>query len=408
MKIYHNSILLLFLALPSVILALPYTIEMGLYAKVGNLYFQLVYLPYYIFIIPFIYNIDVNNRIDICIIFIMLMQLISCLFSHDNKIIRALISMQFFYPYFILKFINIQNKDLKFIKNIVAGTYIIIVIQVLFFSFGIMESHTQVIYEFGNFIRSGTTAGASTTTGHILLALAIILCSLTDSDPVRAILLVFNLMIEILTFTRSSIFANALIALYMLIQIKQKKQKYELFIVLLILLIIINNYFGLLSALSSRSIQISMETGDWSSGRIQRISESFVYIKNNCIYSLFGFGGAITPYFKELNSNIISYLSPHNLYISFLVEHGLITTGLFIILLYFLNYGLEQKPARVMFVITYLIFNFNTELIFRSFEYAFFFWLFIFIQKVAILDEASAYKIQQNSSNASLNRLWLQ
>ena len=144
---YHKYLVLIYIILPCIILALPYTPEMNLYINIEGYYFSIIYLPYIISSVIILLNMNINNWIDINILLLLLSIFISSFFSENYSVFRFLISIQFLYPYFILKYANIEKTDLNNIKIIIKIIYFIIFIQVISFSTGIIESHTQVLYK---------------------------------------------------------------------------------------------------------------------------------------------------------------------------------------------------------------------------------------------------------------------
>ncbi len=376
---YHKYLVLIYIILPCIILALPYTPEMNLYINIEGYYFSIIYLPYIISSVIILLNMNINNWIDINILLLLLSIFISSFFSENYSVFRFLISIQFLYPYFILKYANIEKTDLNNIKIIIKIIYFIIFIQVISFSTGIIESHTQVLYKFGNFIRSGTTAGGSTLTGHILVALASIIYILEESNKKKIFIIVINLIIVSLTFTRGAIISSLILLLISILEIKSKKLKIFSIIIIMLLGIIINNTLHITEALNARSLQIDIDANDISSGRIERIYNSIMLMKNNLIYLFWGFGGGNTPYFKELNPQINSILSPHNVFISIFIEHGIISLSIYIIIIIKIFFKITKKYEKAIYLICFIIISFNTEIIYRTFEISFYFWLYIFV-----------------------------
>lgn len=369
----HSYLDYMFLVLPLINLVLPYRIQESLVIDMLIYKISIIYIPY-ILLFPIIFFSKKIDCLSVIIILQILLVLASSIYASNFIAYRFFIGSQFYIPYFIFKSINLKkiNPDLLYYSILVvflAGS-----IQTILIATGVLVLNTGVSTEYGIFIRRGTSFGSATANAHILVLFYGILNPLTKNNKLKTLIKVLVIFSVFLSGTRGAIYPLVMVLGIEIFTIKRKKYFLFSLIVILLYFIFIEPKIMLLGTLNERN-NFLLENYDYSSGRIERWLSTFNLIKSKIFL---GYGGASTPYFIDRNGMSL-VASPHNMYLSILIEHGIFCLVLFIIMLLSLLNKLQNRWAKNFYLITILVFNFNLELFMRGFEYAFIFWMFYFI-----------------------------
>jgi O-antigen ligase len=381
---------------PILMLLLPSSIEQKMYYDIAIVPVFIINLIY----IPFFFSILKKSnltKLDLAIYISITFVLISCITASDNNLQRFLISIQFFVPYFILRNIDI-NIFSSYFYNLFFIVFLYLSIQTILIATNILVIDTGYSYNVGNYIRRGTTAGPPTYTGHVLLLLFSLLISLNKKTKHFYLLLPLSFLSIFFTGTRSALMALVFgIFLYMLLNNMFVKRA-KLVLLLLITIFIFNSQFNIFDTIKIRNIE-AMESSDITSGRLERWNETFEILSKDKQYLFFGYGGAQSPYFNTNLIKINPKISPHNVYISFLFEHGILGLSSFLLVILFVIKNIkDRKSLDFMLLISFLLFSFNTEVVTRDFLFSFLFWFLYFAM---INKQKKSFYISHNPKNVS-------
>lgn len=381
---------------PILMLLLPSSIEQ-------KMYYDIVVLPVFIFnliYIPFFFRILKKSNIsklDLAIYLSIAFILISCITSSDNSLQRFLISIQFFVPFFILRNIDIYSTS-DYFYNLFLIVFFYLSIQTILIATNIFVIDTGYSYIVGDYIRRGTTAGPPTYTGHVLLLLFTILISIKTPKKHFYLLLPLSFLSIFFTGTRSALIALLFGILSYILLNKVFINKVRLVLLLFITVIIFNFQFNILETFRFRNIE-AIESSDITSGRLARWNETFELLSKDKQYLFFGYGGAQSPYFNTNIVDIYPKISPHNVYISFLFEHGIFgLTSLFLVIFFVIKNIKDRKSLEFILLVSFLLFSFNTEVVIRDFLFSFLFWFLYF----SMIDkQKKSYRISLSPRNVS-------
>jgi hypothetical protein len=371
----NQLVLLMIFSVPVLMYLLPYTLEMSLNVRIGNIKVSALYLIY----IPLLIFIIKKQNIDslfYSIVVVILIVLYGSLFISNNSIQRFFLSIEFFFPFFLLNAINLNlTINRLLIRNIIIFIFLFSCLQVIVIATGILVIETGLSLELGNYVRRGTTLGSATVSGYLILIFWGILKTILTNRFTQKILWVVAFVSIVLTGTRGAIYPFMIISFYIFHKEKNNKKRLLILVFLLLYIFILEPNILLLNTIISRREQV-LAVSDISSGRFSRWADSVKLIKNINIF--FGLGGGSTPY--HIQDNIRSLSSPHNIYLSFLFENGIFVLLNFILICNLILKRISNSFGKVFYIICFLLFCFNLELIFRRFEYAFSFWLFVKLQ----------------------------
>jgi O-antigen ligase len=239
----------------------------------------------------------------------------------------------------------------------------------------------------GEYIRRGSTIGPSTFTAPVFVILYGILVAVIKNNRAKILLSIILLIGVFLTGTRAALLVVLISFLFLFLFIPFKR-KIVILVVILFFAPYLDEKFNIYNTIQSRNTEASSAGGDLSAGRVVRWKFTLDILKTDPELFFFGTGGANTPYFNRFReTNIRSVASPHNVYLSFLFEHGIFGFLSFLCFLLYLLKTLKNKKSMsyYIFLLTILI-TFNTEVIPRAFEFSFVLFLLYFIsyQKSAI------------------------
>jgi O-antigen ligase len=232
----------------------------------------------------------------------------------------------------------------------------------------------------GEYIRRGSTIGPSTFTAPVFVILYGILVAVIKNNRVEILLSIILSIGVFLTGTRAALLVVLISFLFLFIFISFKR-KIVILVVILFFAPYLDEKFNIYNTIQSRNIESSSVGGDLTAGRVLRWELTLDILKTDPELFFFGTGGANTPYFNRFRkTNIRSVASPHNVYLSFLFEHGIFG---FLSFSFFILYLLKALPNKksmsyYIFLLTMLII-FNTEVIPRTFEFSFILFLLYFI-----------------------------
>lgn len=375
---YTLAILIVFL-----ILCLPNTIKatfafdfFGISLFAGSILF----IPLFLFSL---HRVRVNQLSLLCLVFVILV-LITSTVAEDHILSRFFIGIQFVYPFIFLSTVKFDDDKVAILRDFTMITFWFICFQVILASLGIMRFNSVDTTAIGEYQRVATTAGPATFTASVLLGLYAILNLIVKSYKMRIVLVLLLFVSVFLTGTRSALLIVVTAGFFHILL--AFKFKYQLLITLTLIVSFpfLNQRFKILETIEARNQNaVDYSKGDITSGREERWLVVIDKIKANPEILLTGIGGANTPYFNRFKDTEISTVaSPHNAYLSFLLEHGVIGLMLFMLILYRLIRHIWPFYNISMFIfLLIIVVNFNTELIVRGASFASVFFMLYFILK---------------------------
>lgn len=364
------------------LLCLPNSIKSGLAISFAGISF----FPPSLICIPILFSFSPAKRwskLGVLIGAFCLLCLILNLITTDHILQRFILSIQFFFPFAFLTSIKLDKEKISILKIFALIAFLFICFQVIMASLGIMRFNSiETSDRMGEYARVGTTAGVATFTGPILLLLFAILILLFKSTKVK-ILLYFILIISIfLTGTRSALLIVIIATALELILALSLRYKLLSIIFVIIFFPLADEQFGIIRTIESRNQRaMDYSKGDITSGREERWEAVFNIIKANPEVLFTGVGGANTPYFNRYKETAISIIaSPHNVFLSVVLEHGIFGLLLFLLILFFMikKVLLKIDMSSIIFVLVILL-TFNTEVIPRSALFASLFFMLYFL-----------------------------
>lgn len=329
--------------------------------------------------ILFLYRLKFN-KLNFLILGGILISLLSCYSNnYNNWYSRFLVGMDFYICGLLFSLIRFKEKYVRIIKPILLLTFFFVAFQQILVSLGFVHVDSGNVESTGaageSIIRYGTTIGSVNQTGYLLLILMGIFVKILNNKYLILGVIVIGSLSILLTLSRGPILSLAIVIVsYLFINFKNKKTKIGI-LLLCVFIILLENQFGVLTSIMERN-----NTPDITSGRDYRWERTLKIYENSSFF--LGAGNAITPSEKQLMSEIpvekeISS-SPHNIYLSYLVENGIFGLIIFLSLIIYLLFSLYKKKPKIDFSL--LIFTIlpitlmNTEIILRNSIVAFFFW----------------------------------
>lgn len=249
-------------------------------------------------------------------------------------------------------------------------------IQCLIVSLGIANlSDNRTIYSYGKLIRPITTAGPSTLTSCVILTAAAYL-NKSFSNNRKRLFLVNLVAIGGISFSmaRGALIAYLMASIVFMFLNSKRASHILLYCLISCAAFGVAQHIGFIDSLSNRSEEVK---DDYSSGRFERWEQAFSQL--NASSAVFGLGSGTTPYDLAMTNNPDGILaSPHNTFLSFLFESGVLSAVLYLgIILGMLysnvrNHGLDFGTLLLLF--TFVV-TMNVELIFRNFNVSALLWL---------------------------------
>lgn len=359
---------------------LPDSIEGRLYITFNDIVYYIPNICYVIYIINYL----ANNRNSISISIQKLTKLLSLLLfvyslvhisyilgdDHIITIANVVIS-NFSFVYFPVLFLcfPLNRNQAEHTKWIVITANIILALEVILFSTGTLNytssagnNLTDNLYEQGGIFRISTTVGAATGTGVVISVLGIIITSCYKINLKIKYLLIFLFTIAVFfTISRGSIL---LWGLYLLILFYYSFYKYFnynkriLSIIIAISSLSILNSYGIFDPIKERTE--SLKYDDVTTGRDDRYQKAIkIFDESNYI----GVGSgqvfpekSIKKYVgKEYN------MAPHNTYLTYLAEIGIIGLTLILILYLYTLFNIDYSLIISKMFPFILLLSYNTE-----------------------------------------------
>lgn len=311
----------------------------------------------------------------------LLISFLSCLANgYNNWFSRFLVGSDFYVCGLLFSLITIEDKHFRLIRPVLFFAFCFIALQQIFVSLGFVrvDSGNVISNEMSadTIIRYGTSVGSVNQTGYLLFILMGILLKILRNKYYVVLVIILGALSIFLTLSRGPILSLSVIAvIYLLLNIKDKRVQVGV-LILYSVFVIAENRIGVISAIAERN-----ETTDITSGREDRWGKSIdIYRKSSFFW---GAGNGITPSEKGLMSEISTEreirCSPHNVYLSYLVENGIFGLILFVSLVIYLLLTIYKKKPKIDYtLLTFVILPvtlMNTEIILRNSIIAFFFWL---------------------------------
>jgi len=365
------------------ILCLPNSIKTAFafdFFGISLVILSIIFIPLFLWSI---HSVRLNKLNLFCSAFVVF-TLFTSIVAENYILSRFFIGIQFIYPFIFLSTIKLDDDKIAILRDFSMITFFFISFQVILASLGIMKFNSVNNTLIGEYERVATTAGAATFTAPVLLVLYAILNLIVKSFKIRVALLLLLFVSVFLTGTRSALIILVIASLLTALIVFSFKYQMLITFTLLVLFPVLNQRFKIMETIEKRN-QNAMDysKGDITSGREERWMVVFDKIKSNPEILLTGIGGGNTPYFnrfKDTEINIVA--SPHNAYLSFLFEHGIVGLLMFLLILYQLVRSLWPFYNISMFIFLFIIVvNFNTELIIRGASFSALFFMLYFVLK---------------------------
>ncbi len=395
---------------PFINVVLPATIKEYLMVNFFNMPLFLPDIILYSFFIFYIISIEKKmhqiifwNIVGICVI------VVSNLIFSKDFIVQTILNLNFYITGIIFISLKITPTELNKTKYLFLFIFFFLCLQIFLFSFGLLVRDTGNTSIYGEYIRRGTTAGPSTLTGHLLLILTGILLFFFDSWKFRIFLLVTSFIAIFLTGTRGAILGFLFsLGCFVVFKVELRKKIYFA-IITIILFVSINHYFNLLETISARN-ELILNHSDITSGRMIRYIKGFNAVFDNISNFAFGYGGAVTPYFNPNYTKLKPIYSPHNVYLSFLIENGIFGFTIFIIIITKMIVKVIPHFKLESFIFfSVILFTFNTEIIVREIAFSSFFWIFyltLYCRNIEVIHDLYLYIKKQFAWNKQDNTLF--
>ncbi|WP_297092252.1 O-antigen ligase family protein [uncultured Draconibacterium sp.] len=390
-SILLNSILIfLILLTPILQWTFPWGIESMLSFKIldYNLFYtEVIYFPIIFFNI-LKGSFDKTRKIIIILLTIgVFLSFLSGLGNQNNNwFSHFLISLDFFFYGLLFCSFTIKTEHIRVLKIILLFYFTYICIQQVLVPLGIINIETaHRLRDQGGIYRIGSTIGSSIGSGYFLLILSGILVYLYNShELIKNGIKLLTAIAILLTLSRGPILSFLIVIFidnrrYLVNSLCSPKSILLVFFLIAFITYLNKNYY-VLDILTYR-----FQAEDVTSGRDDRWSHTFDIYKNNSI--LLGAGNNLIPLqrakLSELEPIKTKASSPHNFYLSFIVEIGAFGLLLVLMLMAFLfltvlkNKRIETYPKYV-FLITFITLA-NLEVILRDGIIVFVFWLLFFL-----------------------------
>jgi O-antigen ligase len=383
---------LLFLSILSVAIiqwSFPWELEkrfslnfFGLSLYVSEVFFLLVLLR----VFQFQYLNKLNLNILIILLFGIFISFLSSFANNNpNWFINFLVSLDFYVYGIVMCLIRFNEVSFKYLKYLFLAYFLFIIFQQITVPTGIITIQTSnELKSAGGIYRVGTSIGSPIASGYFIFMMSGILFSLFPTHTkIKNLVMMLGLLGCIFTLSRGPILSFLiLLFLYNIKFIRSNLLTFRTFIIsalFLTLLNQINSNYNVIDIIQNR-----VGSENITSSRNIKWFETIEIFNENSFF--FGAGSNIVPMQRsllsnvELNKNLAS--SPHNFYLSFLVENGFFGLLLIIILMIKLFFStLSLKNVNRLSKLTYLILFFtltNLELSLRNGVTSFLFWFLFF------------------------------
>jgi O-antigen ligase len=327
---------------------------------------------------------------------IMLSFLSGILNQNSFWFLHFIISLDFFFYGVLFCSFTLKPIHIKVLKQLLLFYFIYNCAQQVLVPLGVVTVETNYNYgDYGGIVRIGTSIGSSIASGYFILIMSGILIYLyKDNKIMKNIVKIIAGVAILLTLSRGPIISFVLVMIIDLVSRVSFKS------LTAIGLVVCGIYFLNLESNVMNIIKNRFLSEDVTSGRDTRWDKTIDVYKSNSV--LIGAGNNLVPIQRSALSGVAPVVgkttSPHNFYLSFLVETGAL--GLFNILvlmsfLFIYSYKLRNTEMYPKFTFLVLFLTLvNLEIILRDGLFAFLFWLFFFI-----LD----FEVRKNIANYNSN-----
>lgn len=349
--------------------------------------------PFYvfdIFLLLFLFIGAIKNRINrqspdlIIPIFLYVLFAIFSAIVNDigNLFIGLHYHLEFILYAFLFRYAVYDKKEVTIVLLICKFLIIYLSIQVILIFFGFISFDSGPA---NIMLRGSSTAGSPNATGHILYLLLVVSLFGTETKIHRLVLFITAGIAIIFTLCRGAILGFALFFMFIFLIYELhttfiRKITYALFVIGLLLSL--NNYFHFTEILEARQEESLAYSGgdDYTAGRYRRWHNVFEALSYDNAY-LFGEGHATTPMNRGevltewAKTHVKKRFSPHNVYLGVLVETGIISLFIFMIMLI--------KSVRKFYIVDKYLFigilvfygvSFMTEIVTYTQNYAVLIW----------------------------------
>lgn len=345
------------------------------YAHIGFYPGDLIYLLAFLCIV-LRRRLRVGYEIILSIIGVLLLSL-SSIGAENYSVQRLFLSLSFFWGGILFGFMDLDLRSDKYIKYMFVFLYFSLCLEVILISIGLIKLDSGMYHEIGDMVRRGTTAGPSTMTGYVILLLSGVIIHMCDNKVVKRLILYFTLMVIVFNGTRGALLCVLFITVYDLYLFFKDVRYYWVYVLIFSGMLLVNYQYDIYGYIQNRNLE-AIEQSDISSGRYYRYEQSInAYDEYDSVKKVIGAGGALTPYYLyDRYSAIYPELSPHNIYLSYLLEAGAI--GLLFVIAHFFYHTkviIKNIDYEGILIISVILVMNNFEVILRDWNVLVLYWL---------------------------------
>ncbi len=345
---------------------LPPGLEQKLCIYWGDIYF---FLPnIFLIFVPFLFPICKINALQktLLCVWITIELIVVLLSKSPNPFINIISNFHFLFAFYIGLTRTITQKQFNLIKPIFHIMVLLLSLQVIIFSLGLVN------YDFGDrgesfagIYRIYTTVGGVNSTGPLIIIMTFFIMLSNDRYTQKIIIVTISAISVFFTVTRSAIGLMVLLFVYFFFKTIKVSKIYALYS---IIGVIVLYYLGIFNPIIERNASKSTD-GDMSSGR-DILVENVLKDVNHNDASLFGLGiGNVYQSDEVRRSNVKMPFegAPHNVYVLMYAEQGIIGLSLcLLILVKFLMRNYKTNKDTTVCILLILLTIFNTETAFAS------------------------------------------
>lgn len=335
-----------------------------------------------------LWQIAFENRLKFFVFLLIGYSIIIGVANNNSEVILPISSdFSWIWVTIIFVFYPLSKEQMEKTKYIMIPTLIILCIETMLYSFGILHYTSSTgdelsHQEYANIFRISTTIGAATGTALILMILGFICTSKYKiSTGLKVFLYVVTSISILLTISRGSIFTWCvyLLAAILIYFFSKGISVKKFFFVFLVLGALLGFYHhGFFNPLIERNAQLSYSANIESNRDYLR--ENALRFARDSHYMGVGLGQVFPN--KDVSSSINSVYktAPHNCYLIILAELGILGLALFLLMIIMMTLHLDFSSAASIGWIGLLLVNFNTEGVILHSEFwsvVILFWLFL-------------------------------
>lgn len=314
------------------------------------------------------------NFLKISILVMIMFGLVSCADTrHVYTLYACTVMLRFFSVILFCFYFSIKESLMGIVKYFILGLFLILSFEIIVFSFGLLSWVIPLSSsDYGNVQRINSTIGAATGTAMVYYLLSIWAAELFYNNKKILLFIIINSCITMtVTMTRSGVLMILLlflifIAKYLFSTQKSLKSKINLMVstgLLLAIIIFSVEKFGILDSFQRRieNAQLYDAYNDDYAGRYVRAKQAIDFIADN---PLIGVSPGHFHVREKYAVNNIGYGAPHNSYLLFATEYGLIPSlffffSFFLILFRIIKYMPNSIVANGLIVFS--VVGMNTE-----------------------------------------------